>query len=104
MSPDRDRDGTYDAIARCYWVIEAQDHKYIEFQVLFVDIKFSDECLFDELVVRESPVCFSGSAVMSLQASVGCQPSASSFSKEIYSNAMKPFVTKFHPWRRFRQE
>ena len=53
VSPDLDRDGKYDALLTCFWLIVAQKDKLIQFQVLYVDIKQTELCGADKLQVRK---------------------------------------------------
>ena len=52
VSPDMDEDGTYDRLAECYWLIEADEDHLIEFQLLYLDIKRTYMCYLEELAVR----------------------------------------------------
>ena len=58
VPPDLDGDGIYDAHLRCSWVIEAQEDKMIEYQLLYLDIKESGRCADEELLVRDRSFVF----------------------------------------------
>ena len=52
VPPGLDGDGQYGSLLRCHWLIVAPYDKLIEFQVLYVDIKESQFCREEALVVK----------------------------------------------------
>ena len=50
-SPDLDQDGFYDFNLNCSWIIEVAEYKLIAFQLLYLEIVPSEDCLVDRFLV-----------------------------------------------------
>ena len=49
--PDYDEDGFYDFNLNCLYAVQGMDNEVIEFQVMYIDLEFSNGCQYDYLRV-----------------------------------------------------
>ena len=52
VAPDANNDGFYDNGISCYWSIEGLEGEQIKFELVFVRMEESRDCMRDTLMVR----------------------------------------------------
>ena len=75
-SPDSNADGMYDNNVDIMWMVKAEETNVIRYQLMYIEIQDSDDCLRDALVVC---IIFILALAKLVRAIYTCTPSNSTF-------------------------